>query len=294
MQTFYSVAEIRGQVAAWRAAGERVALVPTMGNLHAGHIDLVDHARQLAPRTVVSIFVNPTQFGPREDFRGYPRTMEEDQASLQAAGTDALFAPSVEDVYPRGVENATRVEVPGISNILCGEFRPGHFQGVAQIVAKLFNMVLPDVAVFGEKDRQQLTVVRWMAEDLNIPVEIAGVPTIRDPDGLAMSSRNAYLTPEERALAPTLYLMLREAVEQLRRGQSDYRAIEESAMASLAEAGFRPEYFRVLRAEDFTDPGPGESRLMVVGAAWLGRARLIDNLLVDLQGAEPGVRRGRG
>lgn len=283
MQTFHSVAGIRTQVARWRAAGERVALVPTMGNLHPGHIDLVDHARELAPRTVVSIFVNPTQFGPREDFGAYPRTLEEDQARLRAAGADALFAPTLEEVYPRGAEQATRVEVPRISDILCGHFRPGHFQGVAQIVAKLFNMVQPDVAVFGEKDRQQLTVVRWMAEDLNIPVQIAGVPTIRDPDGLAMSSRNAYLTPAERAVAATLYRMLSASVDRLRAGERDYAAIERAATEALAAAGFRPEYFRVLRAADFGEPGPSDGKLVVVAAAWLGRARLIDNLVVDLE-----------
>ncbi|HXH03732.1 MAG TPA: pantoate--beta-alanine ligase [Candidatus Competibacteraceae bacterium] len=281
MNTVHTIAELRHQVAAWRQQGERIAFVPTMGNLHLGHLDLVRNAQKLARRVVVSIFVNPTQFGPKEDFNAYPRTLAEDQVKLVALGTDLLFAPTVEEVYPRGVAATTLVKVPGLSDILCGEFRPGHFAGVAQIVCKLFNMVQPDVAVFGEKDRQQLLVIKRMAEDLDLPIEIVGVPTIRDPDGLAMSSRNAYLTPEERHRAATLYQVLCRAKERIEQGEREFAAIEQTALAVLAAAGFRPDYFRVVRAEDYGDPGPVDRHLVVAAAAWLGRARLIDNLLVE-------------
>ena len=194
MRTVHAIAELRAQVAAWKQAGERVAFVPTMGNLHRGHIHLVERARELAPRTVASIFVNPMQFGPSEDFAAYPRTLEADSHQLAAAGLDLLFAPGVAEVYPRPLEEMTQVMVPELPAVLCGASRPGHFSGVTTVVSKLFNMAQPDVAVFGEKDWQQLVIIRRMAADLDMPVEIVGVPTVREPDGLALSSRNGYLS----------------------------------------------------------------------------------------------------
>lgn len=281
MDTLHRIDELRLRIADWRRREQLVALVPTMGNLHAGHIALIDHACRLAPRVVASIFVNPSQFGPEEDFGAYPRTLAEDQAKLAAAGCDLLFAPPVGEIYPRGPEATTQVRVPGLSDILCGAFRPVHFAGVAQVVCKLFNMVQPDIAVFGEKDRQQLLVIQRMVADLDLPVAVAGAPTVREADGLAMSSRNHYLTPEQRAIAPALYRQLLAAGRRLEQGERDYAAIEQAGTTALTEAGFRPEYFRVVRAEDYADPTPGERRLVVTAAAWLGRARLIDNLLVE-------------
>lgn len=280
MQTVQLISQVRQQVTAWRQAGQRVAFVPTMGNLHEGHLDLVRNAQQVADKVVVSIFVNPTQFGPKEDFSAYPRTLEQDQQALAAVGCDLLFAPTVEEVYPRGANLATRVEVPHLSNVLCGAFRPGHFAGVAQVVCKLFNMVQPTIALFGEKDRQQLLVIRHMVEDLDIPIEIIGVPTIRDADGLAMSSRNAYLSADERARAATVYRELCRVREAVRAGERDFAELETTAWTALQEAGFRPDYFRIVRAQDYSDPAPTEDNLVVVAAAWLGRARLIDNLLI--------------
>lgn len=283
MQIVHTIAELRDWLSAWRRAGERIALAPTMGNLHAGHIRLVDEARRLAPRAVASIFVNPMQFGPQEDFDSYPRTLEEDSRKLEAVGLDLLFAPSLVEVYARPLESMTQVEVPGLSTILCGAFRPGHFRGVATVVAKLLNMVQPDAGVFGEKDWQQLIVIRRMVEDLNLPVEVVGVPTVREPDGLAMSSRNNYLLPAERAVAPGLYAVLNEAAERIGAGERDYRTVQESALARLEEKGFKPDYFEVRRAYDLREPAEGDIELRILAAAWLGKARLIDNipLVVD-------------
>ena len=278
MNTVHTVKELRDQVRAWRGRGERVALVPTMGNLHAGHIALVGRARELADRVVASIFVNPIQFGEGEDFDSYPRTLEADQVKLVAAGLDLLFAPSVSEVYPTGREGLTGVEVPGLSAVLCGASRPGHFAGVATVVAKLFNMAQPDVAVFGEKDFQQLMVIRRMVRDLDFAVEIVGLPTVREADGLAMSSRNGYLSAEERAVAPTLRRTIESAAERLRAGEGDYGAIVADARRALSVAGFLPDYFEIRRAEDLLEPTHDESDLVILAAARLGRARLIDNL----------------
>jgi len=273
------ISRLREIVSAWHGAGQRVGFVPTMGNLHAGHIALVEEARRRADRVVVSIFVNPLQFGPQEDFAAYPRTLEQDCALLAAAGTDLLFAPSVAAVYPRGQEEQTRVEVPGISDILCGSHRPGHFVGVATVVCKLFNMVQPDLAIFGEKDYQQLLVIRLMTLDLSLPVEIQGLATVREADGLAMSSRNGYLTAEERARAPALYQTLIRCGERLVAGQA-IAEVERQASEELAAAGFGPDYVSVRRAADLGTPGEGDPELVVLAAARLGRARLIDNLRV--------------
>ncbi len=280
MQVSHSIAEVRRLVAAWRAAGERIAFVPTMGNLHAGHISLIELAAQHGERFVASIFVNPMQFGPNEDFNHYPRTPSRDETMLEAAGCDLMFMPEVAEIYPNGHELATRVEVPTLSDLLCGEFRPGHFQGVATIVAKLFNIVTPDVAVFGQKDFQQLTVIRHMAADLCMPIEIVGAPTVREADGLAMSSRNQYLTAEERQRAPAIYRALQEAANALRDGQRDFRALEARGTDALSGAGFKVDYFAVRRCADLLDAGAADRDLVVLVAARIGKARLIDNQTV--------------
>jgi pantoate--beta-alanine ligase len=278
METVTTIAAVRERVRAWRAEGRRIAFVPTMGNLHAGHVSLIDTARRHGDRFIASIFVNPMQFGPNEDFAHYPRTPAEDARMLAEAGCNLMFMPEVAEIYPNGAERATRVVVPGLSDILCGEFRPGHFEGVATVVAKLFHIVEPDVAVFGEKDFQQLTIIRRMVADLCMPITLIGAPTVRDPDGLAMSSRNQYLTAEERRKAPFIHQALAAAVARLRDGERDFAALERIGSEALEGAGFRPDYFAVRRAEDLGPPEAGTRHFVVLTAARLGRARLIDNL----------------
>lgn len=278
MITLEEIDALRRQVQRWRKADDSIALVPTMGNLHPGHLKLVEVAMEMADRVVVSIFVNPMQFGESEDFAAYPRTMEEDTESLTALGTDLLFAPAVSDVYPASSGSQTRVEVPEISDIFCGTSRPGHFVGVATVVCKLFNMVQPDSAVFGEKDFQQLMVIRRMTEDLSFPIRIHGVPTVREEDGLARSSRNGYLTTEERACAPVIYRLLQQAADKIRAGDTNYERIETQAQESLKAEGFRPDYFRVVRARDLAEPSRNDKELVILAAAYLGKARLIDNI----------------
>lgn len=275
-----SIQELRAIVQAWRRAGDRTAFVPTMGNLHAGHIELVRQARGLADRVVVSIFVNPLQFGVNEDFASYPRTLDEDRQQLGQVGTDLVFIPAVATVYPDGQEVQTRVLVPGLSGILCGASRPGHFEGVATVVCKLFNLVQPDLAVFGEKDFQQLSIIRRMVRDLCLPIEILGVPTVREVDGLAMSSRNGYLTPSERRQAPALYRVLRGLAERVRAGDRDFPRLEWEGIEALTAEGFRPDYLSLRRIEDLQPPGVDDQRLVLLAAAFLGRTRLIDNLRV--------------
>jgi len=281
METVTTIAAVREQVRRWHRDGQRVAFIPTMGNLHAGHVSLIDAARTHGDHFIASIFVNPMQFGPNEDFAHYPRTPQNDERMLAEAGCDLMFMPDVAEIYPNGAERATRVEVPELSKILCGEFRPGHFEGVATIVAKLFNIVEPDVAVFGEKDFQQLTIIRRMAEDLCFPVKIIGAPTVRDADGLAMSSRNQYLTASERELAPRIHELLRKAVDRIQGGDVDFSGIEYSSLQTLKQAGFRPDYFSVRDARDLSAPRPESKHLVVLTAARLGKARLIDNLQVN-------------
>jgi pantoate--beta-alanine ligase len=251
-----------------------------MGNLHAGHVSLIDAARQHGDRFVASIFVNPMQFGPNEDFAHYPRTPTQDERMLAGAGCDLMFMPDVAEIYPHGSDSATRVEVPGLSRVLCGEFRPGHFEGVTTIVATLFNIVQPDVAVFGEKDFQQLTVIRRMAADLCIPVQIIGAPTVRDADGLAMSSRNQYLTPEERRIAPRIYEILTGVAQRLQSGDNGFAAMERAGCQALEAAGLKPDYFAIRQAVDLAAAQPDASHLVVLTAARLGKARLIDNVQV--------------
>lgn len=281
MHTVQKIAALREDLAAWRRRGERIAFVPTMGNLHAGHLTLVREARRFG-RVVVSIFVNPAQFGPKEDFQAYPRTLEADSVSLAAEGAELLFVPEVAEMYPNGWQASTQVVVPGLSDILCGTFRPGHFAGVATVVNKLFNIVQPDVALFGEKDFQQVLVVKRMVRDLWLPVEVLGVETVRDADGLALSSRNAYLSAEERSRAGQLYAVLNEVRGQVLTGERNYAALGLRAQKRLAAAGFRPDYVEVRAAVSLGVPGPEERDLVVLAAAWLGRARLIDNLRIRL------------
>jgi pantoate--beta-alanine ligase len=281
-----TLAALRTQLGRWRAAGERIAFVPTMGNLHAGHFGLIARARQRASRVVASIFVNPTQFGPNEDFARYPRTPAADAAGLRAAGCDLLFLPGVETMYPLGLQRAVRVEVPGLSSVLCGAHRPGHFDGVATVVLRLLTMVQPDFAVFGRKDLQQLQLIRHLVADLSLPLEIDAAPTCRDPDGLAMSSRNQFLDKEQRAIAPRIRQCLGEMLDAARQGKVA-QAIEAAAMVGLREAGFEPDY-AALRIEERLDEslwGPvavaAQPRLVALIAARLGSVRLIDNLAMS-------------
>lgn len=280
MRVVDSSADLRAAVARWRAAGSLIGLVPTMGNLHEGHLRLVERARELTGHVVVSVFVNPTQFAPGEDFERYPRTLEADCNKLAPRGAELVFAPTLDEVYPRGVGSGTRVEVPGLSDILCGAFRPGHFTGVATVVAKLLNMAQPDVAVFGTKDYQQLLIIRRLVEDLRLPVRIESVETVRESDGLAMSSRNAYLGAAERRSAPVLHQTLRATAARLCAGERDFVALEAAGSAALRAAGFGPDYFCIRRAADLEQPEDGDKDLVVLTAAHLGGARLIDNLPV--------------
>lgn len=279
MEILTELTSIRTLVAKWRRAALRIALVPTMGNLHQGHIKLIQQAKILANRVVVSIFVNPLQFGPNEDFLAYPRTLKADQCMLDPVGVDVLLVPSPELFYPCGQESQTRIEVPGISNILCGASRPGHFVGVATVVCKLCNLVQPDLAFFGEKDWQQLVVIRRMVVDLNLPVEIIGVAIVREADGLAMSSRNGYLHHEERSRAPALYQALQMAAVGLKDGEK-IDAVEDRVWQDLTAAGLRPDYISVRRAVDLAPVGPNDQELIILAAAHLGKVRLIDNCRV--------------
>jgi pantoate--beta-alanine ligase len=278
MQSVARPSELRALVAAWRRNGERIAFVPTMGNLHAGHGSLVGRASELADRVIVSIFVNPLQFGPNEDFAAYPRTPDEDRRVLESLQVDLLFAPEVADIYPRGQESTARVHVPMIEDILCGAFRPGHFMGVATVVTKLLNIVQPDVAVFGEKDYQQLLIIRRATLDLCMPIAIVGVPTTREPDGLAMSSRNRYLSAQERAAAPAIYAELERARAAIESGANDFAALARRAAEALQKAGFRPDYFEIRDAATLDEPSAQSRELVVLTAARMGRARLIDNV----------------
>lgn len=282
METVSDLRGLRVAIGAWKQAGYSIALVPTMGNLHDGHISLISHARERADRTVVSIFVNPIQFGKGEDYEHYPSTLAEDRNKLEKYGLDLLFTPDLKQLYPGGTDSDTRVNVPDLSDILCGKFRPGHFTGVATVVAKLLINAQPDLALFGEKDYQQLLVIKRMARDLCLPVEILGMPIVREADGLAMSSRNAYLAPDERRRAPEIYRTLKAVADSLRKGVKSPAELEREAMTRLEQSGFRPEYVGVRRAEDLLLPGPEDTCLSVLVAAWLGNARLIDNIKVKL------------
>ena len=274
--------ELRERVREWRRKGDHIALVPTMGNLHDGHLSLIDLAREHAERVVVSVFVNPTQFEPGGDFEKYPRTLATDKRKLQRAKADLLFVPDVETMYPFGTTDATTVSVPKLKDDLCGAFRPGHFDGVTSVVSRLFGLVLPDVAVFGQKDYQQQLVIRRMVEDLHWPVEIVSGATVREADGLAYSSRNQYLTRDERRIAPALYAALQKLGRDLQAGKREFGELEDQAMAVLAEKGFSPDYVAIRRAVNLEAPDRDTDELVILAAVRLGAARLIDNLVVDV------------
>ncbi len=276
-----TIDEVRQQVNIWKQAGDKIAFVPTMGNLHAGHLNLIEAASKSASRVVVSVFVNPMQFGEGEDFDAYPRTFDSDMSALSKYTVDMVFVPAVAEIYPENIENATLVEVPKLSEILEGEYRPGFFTGVATVVNKLFNIVQPDVAIFGEKDFQQLLVIRQMVHDLAMPIEIQSVATQRDVDGLATSSRNGYLDEEELVLAPALHRCMEHVVEVIVAGENPTYEVGH-AYQELDEKGFLVDYIVVRRQQDLSVPEQGDKSLIVLAAARLGSVRLIDNIPFEL------------
>lgn len=278
MNTVKTVRELRAVVARARSEGKRIALVPTMGNLHSGHIALVTKAVQRADFVIASIFVNPLQFGPNEDLASYPRTLAADQEQLLQAGCHLLFTPTVEEMYPHGMADQTIVRVPVVSEGLCGGSRPGHFDGVSTVVSKLFNMVQPDIAIFGQKDFQQLAVVNALVRDLNMPIQIIGEPTVRAADGLALSSRNGYLTDDQRAAAPALYRVIKQIGTALQNGEQDHQQLIGDGVKALESAGFRPDYLEIRNAVSLRPATPDDRDLVVLGAAFMGKTRLIDNL----------------
>ncbi len=283
MKEFSQIESLRRYLAELRRSEELIAFVPTMGNLHEGHLELVRQAKQHASEVVVSIYVNPTQFGEGEDFEDYPRTLQRDREKLESVGASVLFLPSNGEIYPAGDRAAlTTVEVPELSDRLCGRSRPGHFAGVATVVTKLLNIVQPNMALFGEKDYQQLLIIRHLAADLNIPVEIIGVPTFREDDGLAMSSRNGYLTTAERAQAPHLYQTLQWVCRQLEAGREDYSQIEQEGEFRLQEVGFVVDYLSIMQPSLLAAQSGGQL-LVVLGAVNIGSTRLIDNCTVNLR-----------
>lgn len=282
MKTVQTLTQLRAAVAQARSAGQRIAFVPTMGNLHAGHIALISQAVQQADFVVASIFVNPLQFGPNEDLDNYPRTLAEDQSKLLDAGCKLLFTPSAEEIYPHGMAQHTLVSVPGVSAGLCGGSRPGHFDGVSTVVCKLLNMVQADMAFFGEKDYQQLAVIRKMVADLQMPVQIFGVPIVRDSDGLALSSRNGYLNPQQRASAPALQQSMQALKTQITKGQTDYSALFADFESNLQAAGFRLDYVELRDALSLEAANTDSRQLVLLAAAYIGSTRLIDNLIIEL------------
>lgn len=277
MLTTSDINQIRTQVHQWRQQGERVAFVPTMGNLHQGHISLIEEAKRHADHVVASIFVNPMQFGQNEDLDAYPRTLANDQQALSQAGAELLFTPTAEIIYPKGLAEQTFVDVPGISEQLCGQSRPGHFRGVATVVCKLFNIVQPDVAVFGEKDFQQLMVIKTMVEDLSLPISIVGVATKREASGLAMSSRNGYLSSAQKQKAAMIKQTLDALILDIKQGMSIEQATI-SAQSKLQQAGFEPDYLAVRNANNLATVAANDTELVVLVAAYMGKTRLIDNL----------------
>jgi len=280
MLLVHSKQELDEHLAEWRRQGDHVALVPTMGNLHAGHLSLVQLAREHAERVAVSIFVNPTQFGEGEDYEQYPRTLDRDTRRLKTSAADLVFAPDVASMYPFGLKDATTISVPRITENFCGASRPGHFDGVTSVVARLFALVQPDLAVFGQKDYQQQLVIRHMCQDLNLPVAIITGATIREEDGLAMSSRNQFLSESERTTAPVLYEVLSAAGNSLQNGRRDFESLESESITTLKDAGLDVDYFSIRRAQNLEFPDGDCDELVVLAAAVLGDARLIDNTLI--------------
>ena len=281
MNTVSDIKSLREQVKAWHLQGLTVGFVPTMGNLHEGHISLVTEAKQKADKVVASIFVNPMQFGAGEDIDNYPRTLADDQAKLEAQGCDLLFTPTPEIIYPKGLDKQSYVEVPNVSEGYCGESRPGHFRGVATVVCKLFNIVQPDIACFGLKDYQQVQVIQTMVEDLSIPVEIVPMATKREDSGLAMSSRNNYLTDEEKAIAPTLYNSISWLAQQLE-SSTDFIGLAKKAASKIDDVGMKTDYIHVCHARTLQPASEDDTELVILAAAHCGKARLIDNLQVNL------------
>ncbi|AUG09980.1 pantoate--beta-alanine ligase [Pseudomonas sp. S09G 359] len=282
MNTVKTLRELRAAVTHARSAGKRIGFVPTMGNLHSGHTTLVAKAVQQADFVVASIFVNPLQFGAGEDLDKYPRTLAADQEKLLQAGCNLLFAPTVEEMYPGGMTGQTRVSVPQLSEGLCGASRPGHFEGVATVVSKLFNMVQPDIAVFGQKDYQQLAVIRAMVQDLNMPIQIIGEPTVRAEDGLALSSRNGFLSPQERAIAPVLYRSLSQIAAAIKDGDHDFAKLRAEQVRQIEAAGLRLDYLEVRQGVHLRPATAEDTDVVILVAAFLGATRLIDNLHLNL------------
>tara|TARA_B100001142_G_scaffold287335_1_gene302837 strand:- start:816 stop:1667 length:852 start_codon:yes stop_codon:yes gene_type:complete len=283
MDIIFDLKGLRGAVSGWKNEGNSIALVPTMGNLHLGHLSLIEGAKDRADRTAVSIFVNPIQFGHGEDYELYPSTLEQDLDILRSANVDLVFAPNLDELYPAGTEADTRITVPDISDILCGEFRPGHFSGVATVVMKLFINVQPDYAFFGEKDYQQTLVIKRMVSDLLLPVEVLTLPIIREENGLAMSSRNGYMTESQKRLSAEIYKVMEKAATMMRVGADSFDEIEKNSVGLLEELAFKVEYFSIRRRQDLklvTDSR--DKSLIILVAAWIGETRLIDNLRVDI------------
>ncbi|MBS3804727.1 MAG: pantoate--beta-alanine ligase [Oleiphilaceae bacterium] len=287
MRTVHTLKELRAVLKVYRGQGKRIGLVPTMGSLHEGHISLVHKALEAADVVVTSVFVNPMQFGANEDLDNYPRTLQADQDRLRAAGNTLVFAPAASEIYPEGPECHTRITVPEVSEGHCAVTRPDHFGGVATVVTMLFNMVQPDVAVFGEKDYQQLAVIRKLVRDLFIPVEIIGATTVRATDGLARSSRNVYLSDGERLRAPTLYRVMRETGAALVAGNRNFSHLEQSAREVLFAEGLQPDYFNIVNSSTLKPAQPGDTELTILAAAFLGSTRLIDNLSLSLKPLNP-------
>ena len=281
MQIIEQIKQLHAQTEDWRKQGQRIGFVPTMGNLHAGHLALVKRAAEVSDRVVVSIFVNPLQFDQASDLAAYPRTLTQDLEKLKMLNVDVVFTPDEQQLYPNGRESITRVDVPHLSEILEGAVRPGHFSGMTTVVAKLFHCVQPHVAIFGEKDFQQLLLVRHMVADLNMPIEIIAKPTERETDGLAMSSRNSRLTAAQRQQAASIYIVLNKVRQQLQQGERDYRAVEKQAENRLIKQGFTPDYMAIRDANTLSESTNREQVILV--AAWLGDVRLIDNLRIDCQ-----------
>jgi len=283
VKTISDILTLRAQVDEWRHDGDTVAIVPTMGSLHKGHISLMQLASEYAERVVATVFVNPTQFGPNEDFEKYPRAFDADRSRLTRGGVDVMFAPEHEEIFPFGLDHGTFVSVPDLSTILCGEKRPGHFDGVTSVVNRLFNIVGPDFAVFGQKDYQQLVIIRRMVDDLHIPIKILACPTHREESGLAMSSRNRYLSDAEREQAPALYQAICECRDRYLEGERDLKKLEQAGLARLSQAGFEPEYLVIRKSGDLALPEADSRHLSVMGAARLGTTRLIDNVLFEVK-----------
>jgi pantoate--beta-alanine ligase len=279
MQQVTRIKEVREQLATVRQEGKTIALVPTMGNLHDGHLSLIKQVQERADYIVVTIFVNPTQFVKGEDFESYPRSLDSDLDQLKSMNVDLAFIPDNDEIYPAKNDALAEVTVPVLESIYCGEYRPGHFKGVATIVTKLFNIVQPDIAIFGRKDYQQLLVIRSLVKSLNLPIEIVGAATMREENGLAMSSRNQYLTGKEREKAAFLYEKLKKIAENMEKGEKNYEKLEKEAINDLKNAGFRPEYLKICDSESLLVPKEG--KLVIIAAVWLGKARLIDNVAVQ-------------